>query len=138
MSNADATRAISGNFEVTMQLSQQRHLKVTGYIFTDDTIDEINKRVDVAQDVLERQFMRVDVTNKAAQIESMEANIKAIQEHTEGLVAKRKEGKSLTSQEKQQLANSGAQLDKMREIIATTQNAISAAKIKLNGASPHP
>jgi hypothetical protein len=39
----------------------QRSMKINGYVYSDDTVAEVNKRADLAHEVLERQFLLQDL-----------------------------------------------------------------------------
>lgn len=109
-----AGRTIAGNFQCQLQISQQRNLVVTGYIYSDDTAEEINVRLDMYQDALDRQFVRCDVTNKEAQVQAILAQVEMHRDALEELAAKNtgtglstdKQNRSkLTSVERQKLQN---------------------------------
>lgn len=106
-------RSIAGNFQCQMQLSQQRNIVVTGYIYSDDNAEKINERLDAYQDALDRQFVRCDIVNKEAQLTAQVAQLEGIRNALEELAAKgasdglssEKPKHRLTSTQKQQLQN---------------------------------
>lgn len=114
-------RVVTGNFEVHIALTAQRVVKITGVIYNDDTARDISERVDMAQDELDRQFIRGDLINKRAQIGQAEESIKRMREHCDGLLQK-KNGGRLSSQEKLLLDNfdktQKAELDKLEGLHA--------------------
>lgn len=123
-------RAVSGNFEVHCALTTQRTIKITGVIYNDDCPADISRRVDVAQDELDRQFVRGDIINKTAQIAAAEINLKRMREHCDGLIKKGKGGK-LSSQEKVVLENADKTMKAEVDKIADLLMAVEAAKKKL-------
>lgn len=103
----DHGRLAEGNFQVTMHLSQERTLVVSGYLYADDSPEERNARLDRAQELIDRQFIRCDIQNKRAQRAAARAHIEEFRDTLEKLQA-RKEGKAngqsrLNSQELQAL-----------------------------------
>jgi len=48
----------------------QRSMKINGYLYSDDTPEEVNARADLARTVLERQFLMQDLQRMADQRES--------------------------------------------------------------------
>lgn len=126
-------RTVTGNFEVAMALSQQRTIKMTGCTYSDDDVATVNARVDIVQDVLDRQFVRADITNKEAQIAAMEQNLENLDDSVQGLVKLRETGKSLNSQQKLQVQNYDASRGQQMKTIASLRAAIVAGRQKING-----
>lgn len=128
-------RIIAGSFQCQAQLTQQRSLVITGHVYGDDQPGELNKRIDEMQDALDRQLVRVDLTNKIAQKASMEAHLAMSEEQMEKLQTKQEAatngGKRLSSQERQTLEQGKDALDGMRKNIVSLAAAIIAAKQKL-------
>jgi phage-related protein len=131
--DAQVPRTVTGNFEVAMALSQQRTIKMTGCTYSDDDVATVNARVDIVQDVLDRQFVRADITNKEAQIAAMEQNLENLDDSVQGLVKLRETGKSLNSQQKLQVQNYDASRGQQMKTIASLRAAIVAGRQKING-----
>src|SRR5882672_8727625 len=95
-------RALAGSFVVSVALTDKRNLQMTGYVYSDDTPDELNHRLDWFQDTISRQLVRSDLTAKEAEIAQSDAAIGELAEHFDILQSKKKKG-SLSSQEKSNL-----------------------------------
>jgi peptidoglycan hydrolase CwlO-like protein len=132
---SDTQRTITGTFELAVNLTDRRTFKMTGYTYSDDTITEVNARVDLAQEVMDRQVVRCDIQNKEAQIEQHTLNLENIRENMEGLVELSKGGKKLTSQQKQSLDNYEPTIKQAQKMIDSLKSAIKQGKQKLNGAA---
>jgi hypothetical protein len=128
-------RKIVGNFDVTLNLTDKRGIKMTGYVYSDDTPEEVNARVDSFQDVLDRQMVRCDMLNKEAEVASSTVGLENYREHMQGLVDLQKTGKKLTSQDKAMIAKYDLESRSWIKRIQSAQAAIEAAKRKLNGAA---
>lgn len=126
-------RTITGNFEVAVSLTDRRSLKVSGYFFSDDVLEEMNKRVDMAQQVLDRQVVYCDVINKEAQIAGHEQNLENIKENFEGLKLIEKGGKKLTSQQKLTMDQFDPTIRSALKQIDSLRAAVKAGRAKLNG-----
>jgi len=124
-------RTISGTCDITVNLSDRRGVKMTFYLYSDDTKEEVNKRMDEAQDVLDRQLIRIDLVNKEAQIASHTENLKALKKGYEGLVSEQQKGRKMTSQQKLQMENFGLQELQIVDTIASLRAAIDEGKRKL-------
>lgn len=135
MDELDKGRALAGNFEVTLNLSDKRGLRMTGYIYSDDTQHEIDARVNSFQDVLDRQAIRTDLVNKAAQIEQGEATLQALAEHYEEISVKSKGGAKLTSVDKEKVAKHDQSVRHIRNQIDSLRAAIAEGRKKLNGSA---
>lgn len=124
-------RSLAGTFDVTVNLTDRRGIKINGYIYSDDTPADINRRIDQAQDALDRQAIRTDLVNKEAQIAGHVANLENMAESYDALVALQKDGTKLTSQQKLYLLNHAQSVQKAKEQIASLESAIAAGKRKL-------
>lgn len=134
-------RTITGNFQCQMQLSQQRTISVTGYIFSDDSPDQVNARLDQFQDALDRQFIRCDLVNKEAQVKAIMAEVERYRDTLDGLAAKsagtgtglsaEKQGKKLSSQERLTLQNGQQTVKKQLEYVDSLRAAIREGRAKL-------
>jgi hypothetical protein len=100
---ADETQRIVGSFDITLNLSDKRGIKVTGYIYDKDDAKALNERLDWFQDALDRQGVRTDIVNKRAQIAYHRVNIEAMSNAAEGLLNLKNAGRKLSSQQQQQL-----------------------------------
>lgn len=136
------TLAVVGTFQCQHQLTQQRNLTITGHIYSDDTAEELNARVDLYQDVLDRQFIRCDIVNMEAQIKAQMAGIEQFRDQLSGLAA-RAQGKAvglsadaprppkLSSHERLALQNGEQTIRKAQDNIDGLRERINAAKQKL-------
>lgn len=131
----DGETVIIGNFEVSHQLTQQRTMRVTGYIYNKDTPEAINARIDIMQDAMDRQFIRCDVVNKEAQEKATMAALENHRQVIDDLIKKRDEGKKLSSQEKQTIDRWDDNLRNGKAQMASLRSAIAEGRKKLNGAS---
>lgn len=132
-------RTITGNFQMQMNLSQQRNLVVTGYIFSDDDIDKINKKLDDAQDAIDRQFIRCDLLNKEAQAKAILAEVERSREMLEALATKdagdglseKRQRSKLSSQERMTLQNGQQNIKKQLDYVEGLRSAIKEGRAKL-------
>lgn len=125
------TRTVAGNFEITHNLTDKRGLRITGYIYSDDTKEEMNSRIDLAMDLVDRQFIRADIMNKEAQIATLTGNLDLVSQGYEEIIAKREGGAKLTSVDKQKIEKYDADVRGMKKHIEFLQAGISAARKKL-------
>ena len=125
---ADVSERIVGNFEITLNLSDKRGIRVTGYIYDKDDSKRLNARIDWLQDTLDRQFIRADGVNTRAQITYEKINIDAQQNAAEGLINKRNGGKKLSSQEQLMLNNLEPNVHAAKQRIESLDAAIQAAE----------
>ena len=130
---APEPRQVTGQFTVTLNLTQQRGITMVGYVYSDDDVAAVNARVDQYQAVLDRQFVRADIINKRAQIANHTLNLAQFKQAYDALLAKRNAGRKLTSQELQGLANyepgvkaASEAIDSLRAAIAEAQRQLAA------------
>jgi hypothetical protein len=129
-------RIVSGNYELSCALSTARQLRITGIIFSDENVNAVMQRVNNAQDVLDLQQVRMDIVAKEAQKAQQAYALEAAKDQMAQLLDKQKKGRKLTSAEQTQLRNMDTALVKGKEILASYDAAIGAAREKLNGAAP--
>jgi flagellar hook protein FlgE len=123
-------RTLAGNFECTLNLTDKRGIRMTGYMYSDDNEKVINARVDLAMRVLDRQGIRADLITKRAQIEAHTENLKRHRDHYQALVEKKATAK-LTSAETKQLVDYEPQVRAAMNLIDSLQAAIDAGEKKL-------
>ncbi len=138
--NEKGETIIVGNYEVTMQLTQQRTIRVSGYIYADESNTAVNARLDAAQDALDRQFVRSDIVSKEAQLEAAANSLDIHRQHFEVVVQKktakeRGEKIHLTTQDKQLIDKYDSDVKAVNAQIASLQAAIAKGKLRLNGAA---
>ena len=126
-----AARTVAGTFDITLNLTDRRGIKMTGYVYSDDTPTSINQRLDQFQDALDRQAIRSDIVNKEAQLAGHIQNLEAFKRSYDELLSKRDAGGKLTSQEKNGLANFEPGVKHAKEAIESLRAAIKAAHDKL-------
>ena len=135
---ASGDTIIVGNYEVAMQLTQQRTIKVSGYIYADESNEDVNARLDAAQDALDRQYIRADIVSKEAQIEAAMQSLVVHRQHFESVVEKktaREKGERvhLTTNDKQLIEKYDQDVKAVNAQIASLQAAIAKGKQKING-----
>lgn len=128
---------ITGNFEVAVHLTDKRTLKMVGYVYSADTLEDINRRIDTYQDALDRQAIRCDVTVKEAQVVSILDGIEHLTERIKDIKSKREQGMKVSSQEKNLLDQHDNQITGAMGQVNALRSAIEAGKRKLNGSAAH-
>lgn len=128
-------RTLSGNFELTLILSDKRQCRMTGYVYSDDTKDQINARIDLYQDVMDRQFIRADLVNKEAQVQSIIVGLDQMAEHMRALAEKKDNGKPLSTVEKDKAKQFDVTVKQMVRQRESLQAAIAEGRRQLNGSA---
>lgn len=128
---------IDGQFKITMLLTKERSIEASFNVSTSDTAETLNAKIDKYQDAITRQFVRLDLVSKEAQVEQAKQSLEDLVEQYDGLKTLKAEGGHLASTKKQQMANHEQTLKAIRKNIASLQSAIKAGRDKLNGAAPH-
>lgn len=136
-------RLVEGNFQITHQLTQQRSITMSGYLYHGESANELNARIDALQDVMDRQFVRADLKKKEAEREQYVAGMNQHLEHLEKLRASMEATnghakRKLSSQERQQLDREAETTEGAKKHIASLDAAIAAAReyLKNSGAQP--
>jgi hypothetical protein len=126
------TRAVVGTFQCQMQLTTARTLNITGHVYSDDTVEDLNRRIDMYQDAVDRQFVRCDIVNKEAQKKAQFGAIEQFRDQLDGLKARQdgagQKGMKLSSQEKLALQNGEQTIINAQKQIEKLDNEIALAK----------
>jgi hypothetical protein len=126
-----AQNAITGNFNLTAQLAGQsgRTMSIAGYIYDGESQESLNARLDILQEVVERQRVRCEIPELEAKREQM---IKGLQQARDVLseIEQKQESGSITSQERMNLKNMRVNIGKVNEELQKGEEAIREAKQK--------
>lgn len=127
-----AQNAITGNFNLTAQLasSSGRSIAVAGYIYDGESRESLEARIDLLQEVIERQRTRSEIPELEAKREQMIKGMKQAREVLADLEAKQNGGQSLSSQERMNIKNMRVNIAKVNEEIERGAEAIAEAKQK--------
>ena len=127
-------RTLQGSFSITLNLTDKRQIMMSGYVYKDDTQEQINTRVDLFQEILDRQLIRADLASKEAQITSLEGGMEQLRAHYDALVRVSQTGRKLTSQQKLQVEQFDVSVAANTKQRDSLRAAIDEGRKKLNGA----
>jgi hypothetical protein len=128
-----SAQSVVGTFQADIQLTQQRRLTITGHLYDNDSPQAVNRRIDIYQDALDRQYIRCDLVSKRAQRENILA---AIEEHVRDLTALRvsqggEDRPKITSQQRELLKRGDESIERHRKSIQMLDALIAAAEAKI-------
>ena len=126
-----AQQAITGNFNITAQLagSSGRSIAIAGYIYDGESKQSLEDRIDILQEIIERQRIRSEIPELEAKREQMVKGLGQAGEVLAELEGKQQTG-SLSSQERMNIKNLRVNIAKMTEEIDKGAEAIRDAKKK--------
>jgi hypothetical protein len=131
MTEAAEATVVTGTFQVTLNLTDKRGLSMTGHVYLSDSPKDINARIDLYQDVLDRQAIRADLITKRALIVQHNENLSRYSEHYQSLVRKQRGARKLTPAEKLEVDNYDSGVAKASEMIQSLESAIAAGEARL-------
>ena len=120
----------TGNFTIQAALPMGKNITVSGYIYSKNTVDDINAQVDKFHDVIDRQRCRAEIPELEAKMDQRHVQLGQLRDALVHLEGKQKSEKKLSSAEKQSLANLGVNITRLMEDIEKGKVAIADAKIK--------
>lgn len=125
-------RIAIGNFNVQASLagSSGRSIQMAGYIYSDDDRDALNARLDLYQEVIERQRLRSEIPELEAKREQMLKGIEQARRVLTELEAKQQKGEQMSSQERMNIGNMRQSIKGMLEEVDKGTEAIAEAKRK--------
>lgn len=126
-----AQNAITGQFSLTAQLAGNsgRTMGVTGYIYDGESKESLNDRLDILQEVIERQRSRAEIPELEAKREQMIKGLSQARDVLAELEEKQQSG-SMSSQERMNLKNMRVNIAKVNEEIEKGSEAIREAKTR--------
>lgn len=127
-----AQQAITGQFVLNAQLagSSGKSMSFTGYVYDGESKESVEGRVDILQEIIERQRIRSEIPELEAKREQMVKGMQQAAEVLAELESRQKAGQQLTSQERMNLANMRVNIAKVDEEIRKGDAAIAEAKRK--------
>jgi hypothetical protein len=124
----DEGRLAMGNFNLSAQLPNQRQIQFSAYVYSDDTPESVDSRLDHIQERIERQRARCEIPELEA---AREQKIKALEQARDvlsDLEGRQQAGDKLSSQDQMTIKNLRVNLAKANEDIEKGKQAIAEAK----------
>jgi len=115
---------VAGSYTLTAQLPNGKQLTLSGYVLADDGVDDLNKRLDVAASVVERQRIAAEVPELEAKLSQRQDQLRQMETIIEELSAKDK----LNSREGETLRTMRTNLKIVHDDIDAGKAAIAKAK----------
>mgnify|MGYP001617755689 CR=1 FL=1 len=124
-----AQAPITGQFVLNAQLAGNsgRSMSITGYIYDGESLESLNGRLDMLQEVIERQRTRAEIPELEAKREQMIKGMHQARDVLADLEDRAKTGQ-LSSQERMNLKNMKVNIAKVNEEIDKGTEAIQEAK----------
>ncbi len=124
--------AITGTININAQLagSSGRSMAVQAYIYDGESKESLEARIDIFQEIIERQRIRSEIPELEAKLDQMIKGMGQAAEVMEDIDKKRKGGEQLSSQERMNLRNLGTNIQKMKEEVDKGRKEIVEAKKK--------
>lgn len=127
-----AAQAVLGNFQLSAQLPDGKSFNVSGYLFSGESVESLNARLDLLHGVVDRQRALAEIPELE---KKMDAAVKRLVEY-KGFCAmlvekQQKSPKTLSGQEKQQLEAMDVNVKKLTEDIEEGKRTIAETRAKV-------
>ncbi len=124
-----AANTIQGQFGITAQLagSSGKSINFSGYVFDGESKESLEGRIDILQEIIDRQRIRSEIPELEAKREQL---IKGLQQAREVLADFKDRQPNLSSQERLNMRNLATNIVKMTEEIDKGEAAIKEAKLR--------
>lgn len=127
-----AAQAIMGNFQLSAQAPDGKTLSFSGYLFSGESVESLNQRIDLIHEVMDRQRTLAEIPELEKKLVAAEQRLRDYRDFCNGLVAKQQKApKTLSGQEKQQLDVMDVNIKKAVEDIEEGKRVIAEAKAKV-------
>lgn len=127
--NQEVPVAVIGNFSFTLPAPNGAQLSVSGYVYSAESKQSLDERMDLCRESLERQQRVMEIPVLEAQLEQMEkAKIDIERAYADLLDRQKRAPKSLPSQEQANLKNYPAQIKNIDQQIEKAHKKIADAR----------
>lgn len=118
---------VAGSFTFQAQMPNGKSLSFSGYVLAGSSIEEVNKHLDMAATVVERQRLAAEIPELEKKLEQTEI----ARSQVETIIVDLSTREKVTSQDKQQLNTMRINRKKLEDDIARGRAAIQDARQKL-------
>lgn len=122
---------VTGNFTLQAQLPMGKTMTVSGYIYSKNTLEAVNKQIDLLHDVMDRQRLRAEIPELEIKRDQRVIQLGQIRDHLAGLAKKQDNGGKLSSAEKKMIEELTINVERVKEDITKGETAIAEAKAKI-------
>lgn len=119
-----------GNFQVGAQLPNGRNANFSMYVLEGESLDSINRKLDLCQDAIDRQRARCEIPELEAKREQMLVVMAQQRDVLADLEQRNRDEGNLSSQERMTLKNLRVTLGKMNDELKKGEEAIAEARRK--------
>ncbi len=136
-------KLVGGQFTIQAQLGSKsgKTMNISGCVYDGETVEEMNSRIDLLHDLLDRQVVRGEIPGLEAEVDMRFKALRDHKVHLEGLQKRRAElGTSKASMAKKECETMQLQIDNLIKSITQIQIdvdkgmlAVQQAKDKLKG-----
>jgi len=124
-----STVPIIGNFNLTSQMPNGRTMQIAGYLYEGEDGESINNRIDMCQEVMERQRKRLEVPELEAKLDQLQTGLTQQMEAYNALMEREGgKGPKLGTAEKSAMKSYPINIKRLKEEIEKGQRAIDEAK----------
>lgn len=125
-----AQQAITGQFTINAQLagSSGRAMSFVGYVYDGESKESVEQRIDILQEIIERQRVRSEIPELEAKREQMLKGMEQARQVLAELEDRQKTGDKLSSQDQMTIKNMRVNIGKVNEEIEKGAEAIKEAK----------
>ena len=124
----DTEMLTTGNFTIQAQMPMGKTITVSGYVYSNQGIDEINKQVDLLHDVIDRQRIRSEIPELEAKMDQRQAALSHMRDALAELEKKQSGGERISSAEKKMIGEMYTNIDRINVDIEKGKTAIIDAK----------
>lgn len=121
-------KVVRGGFQISLNVAG-RTISMSGYINDGETKDDLNRRVDDFQAIIDRQMIKADIKSHEGHLKAAYLNLEHVTSEYDKII-KRRDGqktngtKPITSQMKNTLDNYDATVNNIKEEIRTREEII--------------
>lgn len=122
---------VTGNFTIQAQMPMGKSITVSGYVYSKNSPDEINKQINLLHDAVDYQRSRAEIPELEVKLEQRYKALKDLRDALAGLLTRQDSGSKLTSQEKKAIGDMSKSVEHLQADIEKGEEAIRLAKDKV-------
>lgn len=124
-------KAVMGNYQLTATMANGKTFNVSGYLFSGESVESINGRVDLLHEVMDRQRVRAEIPELEIVRENKITHLSQQEKVLAGLLEQKANGEKLTSSQKQLIENMSVSITALKSDIDKGTQLIAEAKRKV-------
>lgn len=123
----------TGNYTIQASMPNGKSITMSGYIYSHNNAEDINKQIDIYHDVVDRQRLKAEIPELEVKLTQRIRSLHQVKDSMENLKNKKLNGGKISSAENKMIADLATNVKVIEKDIMDGMESISQAKRTLLG-----